>query len=48
LGNLDDSSGFFFGTGDYDKERMEKDLSFIKMAREIIAEGDAVYYFAWY
>jgi hypothetical protein len=48
LGNLDDSSGFFFGTGDYDQERMDEDLSFVKMAREVLAEGDAVYYLAWY
>ena len=48
LGNLDDSPGFFFGTGDYDKERMEEDLSFVKKARKILADGDAVYYFAWY
>jgi hypothetical protein len=48
LSNLDGSSGFFFGEGDYDQDRREEDLDFVKAARKVIAEGDAVYYSAWY
>jgi hypothetical protein len=48
LNNLDGSSGFFFGSGDYDQDRREEDLDFVKAARKVIAEGDAVYYSAWY
>ena len=48
LNDLDGSSGFFFGNGDYDSDRREEDLDFVKAARKVIAEGDAVYYMAWY
>ena len=48
LNDLDGSAGFFFGNGDYDPDRKEEDLDFVKAARKVIAEGDAVYYLAWY
>jgi hypothetical protein len=48
LKNMDGSSGFFFGDGDYDEDRIEEDLSYVKLAKQAIAEGDAIYYMAWY
>ena len=48
LNDLDGSDGFFFGKDDYNQDRKEEDLDFVKAARKVIAEGDAVYYMAWY
>jgi hypothetical protein len=40
--------GFFFGQSSRDKDEYENDLEFIRMAREYLAQGYAVYYYAWY
>ena len=49
---LKPASGFFFGNTDYtdaDWEYHEKgDLKFIKDARELLAEGNNIFYHAWY
>ena len=45
---LPDTQGFFFGNNPPDDESNEDDLEFICAARKVIAEGDAVYYSAWY
>ena len=38
-----DAPGLFFGDNDYDEE--ERDLAFIRLAREVLASGDKVYYY---
>ena len=40
-----DAPGFFFGDNDYDEDAYERDLNFIKLAREVLASGDKVYYY---
>ena len=40
-----DAPGFFFGSNDYDEEAYERDLVFIRLAREVLASGDKVYYY---
>lgn len=42
---LPETSGFFFGVSG---PRMEEDLTFIRKAREAIAEGKSVIYYAWW
>lgn len=43
---LPKTSGFFFGESDPD--RVENDLAFVEKAREAIASGLAVLYYAWW
>ena len=47
-GTLPETTGFFFGTNPPDDESLKDDLKFIQKARDIIAEGDAVYYDSWW
>lgn len=46
-GKLPSTSGFFFGD-DADDDYKERDLEFIKNAREAIANGKVVYYWSWF
>lgn len=43
---LPETSGFFFGASTPEDKR--DDLEFIKKAREVMAEGYTVFYFAWW
>ena len=45
---LPDTTGFFFGNNPPDADSNSEDLEFISKARKVIAEGDLVYYSAWY
>ena len=45
---LPKTTGFFFGNNPPDMESLSGDLKFIQKARDIIAEGDAVYYDSWW
>ena len=45
---LPETTGFFFGDNPQDIESKINDLDFIKQARQIIKEGDAVYYDSWW
>ena len=47
-GTLPETTGFFFGNNPPDDESLKRDLQFIQKARDIIAEGDAVYYDSWW
>ena len=47
-GRLPKTTGFFFGDNPPDDESLKRDLQFIQKARDIIAEGDAVYYDSWW
>lgn len=47
-GKLPETSGFFFGQSDGSASEAMKDLRFIEMAREHIAEGKAVIYSSWW
>lgn len=47
-GTLPETTGFFFGNNPPDNESLKHDLQFIQAARDIIAEGDAVYYDSWW
>ena len=40
-----DAPGLFFGDNNYDEEAYERDLVFIRLAREVLASGDKVYYY---
>jgi hypothetical protein len=40
--------GFFFGNNPPDADSLAEDLKFIQKARDVIAEGDAVYYDSWW
>lgn len=43
---MPETVGFFFGC--HYEEDMESVLDFIEMAREVIRQGDAVYYSSWW
>jgi hypothetical protein len=45
---LPETTGFFFGNNPPDLESLGEDLKFIQAARDVIAEGDAVYYDSWW
>ena len=45
---LPDTTGFFFGDNPPDEESDQEDLKFIAKCREVLAEGDAVYYDSWW
>lgn len=47
-GQLPETSGFFFGNSQVDEDQVNKDLEFIKEARETIANGEYVYYTSWW
>ena len=47
-GTLPETTGFFFGNNPPDAESLAYDLKFIQAARDILAEGDAVYYDSWW
>lgn len=47
-GLLPETTGFFFGTDEFSEEERNKDLEFIKKAREAISEGYDVYYSSWW
>ena len=47
-GTLPETTGFFFGNNPPDDESLANDLKFIQAARDILAEGDAVYYDSWW
>ena len=47
-GTLPETQGFFFGTNPPDAESLARDLKFIQAARDILAEGDVVYYDSWW
>lgn len=46
-GDLPHTEGFFFGSGNTNGYK-EEDLKFIKMAREMIKDGDEIYYDSWW
>ena len=46
--NLPKTEGFFFGNFPPDEESVEKDLEFIRRAREEIKKGNIVYYDSWW
>ena len=45
---LPETTGFFFGDNPPDEESNSRDLEFIRKAREVIADGDEVYYDSWW
>ena len=45
---LPETTGFFFGNNPPDAETDDNDLQFIAKARQVLAEGDAVYYDSWW
>ena len=45
---LPDTTGFFFGNNPPDLDSIAEDLQFIVKARQVINEGDAVYYDSWW
>lgn len=45
---LPDTTGFFFGNNPPDLDSIAGDLQFIVRARQVINEGDAVYYDSWW
>ena len=47
-GTLPETTGFFFGKNPPNDESLAYDLKFIQAARDILAEGDAVYYDSWW
>ena len=46
--NLPHTEGFFFGNFPPDDESDRTDFEFIKKAREVIQNGDCVYYDSWW
>jgi hypothetical protein len=46
--NLPQTIGFFFGDNPPDADSIADDLEFVKTAREVIADGGAVYYDSWW
>ena len=46
--DLPHTVGFFFGSSDSSDKKVERDLEFIKEARRILEEGDAIYYTSWW
>jgi hypothetical protein len=42
------TQGFFFGDNPPDEESVKYDLEFIEKARQVIADGDVVYYDSWW
>jgi hypothetical protein len=47
-GTLPPTTGFFFGNYAPDAETLKQDMEFIALARQALAEGDAVYYDSWW
>jgi hypothetical protein len=47
-GELPQTSGFFFGASEDDAESRKQDMEFIQLARQALAEGDAVFYDSWW
>jgi hypothetical protein len=45
---LPETTGFFFGDNPPDEESDNRDLEFICKAREVITDGDEVYYDSWW
>lgn len=45
---LPETTGFFFGDNPPDDESAAEDLKFIAQCRQVLAEGDAVYYDSWW
>jgi hypothetical protein len=45
---LPETEGYFFGDNPPDADSLADDLKFIQKARDIIADGDAVYYDSWW
>jgi hypothetical protein len=41
-------AGFFWGTSSRDDRERERDLSFVKMARELIDQGETLIYTSWW
>jgi hypothetical protein len=48
MARLPQTTGFFFGTNPPDEESNQMDFEFIRKAREVLANGDAVYYDSWW
>jgi hypothetical protein len=46
--SLPTTTGFFFGKSSYDEWAIERDLEFIRNARNHILHGRAVYYTSWW
>jgi hypothetical protein len=47
-GALPHTNGFFFGSSRNDEDEQERDLQFIRQARELIVNGSAVFYSSWW
>jgi hypothetical protein len=47
-GDLPHTTGFFFGSSTGSEKQTEKDLDFIKQARQNIEDGLAVFYTSWW
>jgi len=45
---LPKTTGFFFGESYNDKETIDKDMGFIKDAREVISKGLKIHYTSWW
>ena len=45
---LPQTTGFFFGDNPPDAESAKEDLAFVAQCRQVLAEGDAVYYDSWW
>jgi hypothetical protein len=46
--NLPETDGFFFGSSYGDEDEVKQDLDFVKQARQVIEEGDRVFYDSWW
>lgn len=46
--SLPNTTGFFFGNNPPDTESDAEDLNFVQKCREVLKEGDAVYYDSWW
>lgn len=43
-----DAPGYFFGYQDYDEFERERDMEFIRVARDSLENGYKVYYYSWW
>ena len=48
LNKLPQTKGFFFGDNPPGDESKARDLEFIELAKDVIRQGDAVYYDSWW
>ncbi len=47
-GKLPRTTGFFFGESQSDEEEINEDLEFVTKARQVLKDGDYVFYSSWW